>query len=1176
MLRKKNFKREGDMKKNSIILLMVLLIFSLPGFNRYDYCEEIPRPTYDNSLVFSMTHNFLSSEASDIDMIKSLFGDGLYAHLCFSTFQRVEMDWYISLGSADTGIQEFKDEFEQMLAFAKQHDVGIHLTLTYGLARTVEDYNDAKAEDIRNCQWYNDNNISSSSQQRSAASGFTQEDIQTNLPFLNLDHIDIEAKSQPFASSSILNKYVFGTFSRYARKLRGHLNAKIEALFDYLAQKQSANPNVLILISAPGESELNYYRLNSSPYLQDYFCDYSPFTVMEFRDWIKHEGLYADSEKYGGEGYENGGSRYQGASGLANFNADFGTSFSSWDLRYYNWSLSDLVDADYSDTDNPDPNIIPVSQYSYNGLKPSSGSNYIAGGFDPPRVMQEPGTDDFYDLWHTFRELSVYHYVKDMADIARTSGFPNDQYFTHQIPGDYLFGKRPADFPNLNARYYASSSPMWTADVYSDIGLGVTLYDINYGTYYSRTTQYGIGGAASLSGNWAALEYNPEVIPSTVSTSLGSVSTIYDQMIKLYNGGPHVISFFKWRNKDSNSSDYQFKDTNRGTAAKQFFDAVKNKGRQAVNTMFTPKKVEGFSGAYNSGFTNLSWSSKIWSDLDHLWTDWDDFKEFVIYRGYTPDFTADSSSEVTRKTGYTHTDFGFNYATTVYYKIGAVNDNGVIGPLDTISIEVPDFVPTPILSVSRDKLNFGYIAGQTPPPSQSFRVSNTGTGSLNWSAVDEAEWLSFDPAANTGDSVVTVTVDPTGLSAGTYKAAITVTDPLAIDSPQTVNVLLTIKNSSQNQAPFGSFDTPIDNSTVMSSIAVTGWVLDDVGVDSVKIYRDALHGEGSALVYIGDANFVEGARPDIEASYPDYPYNYKAGWGYMMLTNFLPNSGNGTFKIYAIAADVYGKEVTLGSKTITCDNANAIKPFGAIDTPSQGGDASGNSFINWGWVLTPMPNLILTDGSTLNVYVDGVQVGHPNYNINRSDIETLFPGYYNSSGAAGYFVLDTTQFSDGIHTIQWTAKDSAGNSDGIGSRYFNVQNTSSDNTSQKRSQSSKSRYFSFKGDFSSLPLEHSYSVYVAQGNDESAGFKTISSDRKGIIAIATRELERIEIHFHGEAFNFTKLPIGSTLDSEKGIFYWQLGAGFLGSYNLDFVVKQGESGHLVRRQIKINVLPRYR
>ncbi|NQT27365.1 choice-of-anchor D domain-containing protein [candidate division KSB1 bacterium] len=239
--------------------------------------------------------------------------------------------------------------------------------------------------------------------------------------------------------------------------------------------------------------------------------------------------------------------------------------------------------------------------------------------------------------------------------------------------------------------------------------------------------------------------------------------------------------------------------------------------------------------------------------------------------------------------------------------------------------------------------------------------------------------------------------------------------------------------NNQDQPPFGIFSTPLDSSTVRSAIHVTGWVVDDNGGLSVKIYR--LHNNN--LIYIGDAHIVKGSRPDVTTAYPDY---YGDGWAYLMLTNFLPNGGNGTFTLFAIATDALGQSVTLGSKTIHCDNANAVTPFGLIDTPTQGGIISGESYINWGWVLAPQPNKIPIDGSTINVYVDDVNLGHPQYDIYRSDIAALFPGYANSNGAAGYFYLNTTLYEDGAHTIQWTASDSAGNTDDIASWNFYIQN----------------------------------------------------------------------------------------------------------------------------------------
>jgi len=362
----------------------------------------------------------------------------------------------------------------------------------------------------------------------------------------------------------------------------------------------------------------------------------------------------------------------------------------------------------------------------------------------------------------------------------------------------------------------------------------------------------------------------------------------------------------------------------------------------------------------------------------------------------------------------------------------------------------------PVIALSRKQIDVTAVEGSTTSKTEYFSIGNSGSGTLDWTVAvngtNNADWLSVNPSSGTGPGTVTVTIDPSGLSAGSYTGTVTVSSTNAINSPQTVTVNLTIRYGQDLAEPFGSFDTPVNGAAVCSSIPVTGWALDDVLVESVKIYRDPVPGEGGDWVYIGDGVFVEGARPDVENAFPGYPDNSRAGWGYMLLTNFLPNGGNGTFTLYAVVTDGVGNEVTLGAKTIICDNANAVKPFGAIDTPAQGGTASGSNFINWGWVLTPQPNNIPIDGSTISVWVDGVNLGHPVYNIYRKDIAALFPGYANSNGAVGYFYLDTTAYENGVHTIQWTVTDSAGNTDGIGSRYFTIQNTGTGSSVMSRGQ----------------------------------------------------------------------------------------------------------------------------
>jgi Leucine-rich repeat (LRR) protein/triacylglycerol esterase/lipase EstA (alpha/beta hydrolase family) len=484
-----------------------------------------------------------------------------------------------------------------------------------------------------------------------------------------------------------------------------------------------------------------------------------------------------------------------------------------------------------------------------------------------------------------------------------------------------------------------------------------------------------------------------------------------------------------------------------------------------------------------------------------------------------------------------------------------------------------------ILMLNRSELNFGVVAGRSSVP-QSFTIENSGKGVLNWEIFTDSNWVKFNTKKGTNTATITVSVDSANLSAGTYNGTITVSDSMAENSPQTISVNLIVYNEGFTEDPFGEFATPINGATVSGSIAVTGWVLDNIGVENVKLYR----GEVGKLTYIGDGIFVEGARPDVELAYPGYPMNYKAGWGYMMLTNFLPGGGNGEFKIHAVVTDAEGNQITLGTKTIHCDNAHAVKPFGAIDTPTQGGTASGKNFINWGWVLTPLPNKIPEDGSTINIWVDGKNIGHPTYNNYREDIAALFPGYMNSNGAIGYFYLDTSVYENGIHTIQWTATDSAGNTDGIGSRYFSILNSG-----ESSSNSQSAVKYPYQNDYNNIlnfsiediPMSNIEPLRVEKGIDEKA--HCIKPDETGIYSIEIEELERLEVTISDSSpvaagfmmvgAQLKPLPVGTTLCQETGKFYWTPGPGFVGNYHFLFI-ERDHNNYLSRKELIVDIMPK--
>lgn len=483
----------------------------------------------------------------------------------------------------------------------------------------------------------------------------------------------------------------------------------------------------------------------------------------------------------------------------------------------------------------------------------------------------------------------------------------------------------------------------------------------------------------------------------------------------------------------------------------------------------------------------------------------------------------------------------------------------------------------PVISLSPAQLNFATDTFGNASGAQSFLVSNSGGGTLNWTISPDQTWITASPLSGTDSGYVTVSVDTSGKTAGTYNGTITVSDPNAVNSPQTLNIQLEVYSSTS--PPFGDFATPLDGSTVRSSVPFTGWALDDIKVESVKIYLK----ENGSLAYIGDAVFVEGARPDVELYYPDYPDNNRAGWGYMMLTYFLPNGGNGTYTFCAIATDAEGNETTLDTRTVTIDNANAVKPFGAIDVPAQGGEASGSSFNNSGWVLTPLPNKVPEDGSTINVYVDGVNLGHPTYNIYREDVATLFPGYANSNGAHAYFNFDTTAYANGVHTIYWTATDNAGNNDGIGSRFFTIQNPDSGSEAKSKTNSISGGipmppFPGFEiNRLANIPVKNFQHLRVIKGDHPLNGRQNVYPDKNGLIRFEIKQGERIEIDL-GKAVagyllvgnDYRPLPFGSTLDLEKGVFYWLPAAGYYGTYRMVFALS-GPDGQMNRKDIVVKI-----
>jgi hypothetical protein len=387
-----------------------------------------------------------------------------------------------------------------------------------------------------------------------------------------------------------------------------------------------------------------------------------------------------------------------------------------------------------------------------------------------------------------------------------------------------------------------------------------------------------------------------------------------------------------------------------------------------------------------------------------------------------------------------------------------------------------------------------------------------------------------------------------------------------------------------HSAPFGVVDTPIDGVTGLAgSIAVTGWALDERGIASVAVYRDRVAPEPAGpQVFIGNATLIEGARPDVAATYPASPGRTRAGWGLLVLTNMLPNGGNGTYRLHAYATDTDNMRSLLGSRTITCANATSPHPFGAIDTPEQGATISGSSYANFGWVLSRGTRRADgPGGGTVRVVIDGVAVGTPVGWTNRSDLSTLFPigEFAGVNTALAVYSIDTTQLSNGLHTIAWSVIDNqpTQNAAGIGSRYFTVANGSaltatSRLTAAAHSAPDASSRLSIRDEIALAPRDAA-PIVARRGFSLEAPFRRYGPDANGRVTIQGEELDRFELRLPAgkglsghvrSGDDLLPLPIGSRLDPVTGVFTWQPGVGFVGAY--DFVFVRRVSGTAVSAQ----------
>ena len=152
-------------------------------------------------------------------------------------------------------------------------------------------------------------------------------------------------------------------------------------------------------------------------------------------------------------------------------------------------------------------------------------------------------------------------------------------------------------------------------------------------------------------------------------------------------------------------------------------------------------------------------------------------------------------------------------------------------------------VPAPVIYPNRVEVNFYAASGQTSLPSQWLTVGNSGGGTLSWSASASAGWVTVAPSSGSGNGKIKIDANPSGLSPGIHNATITISDPQAANSSQTVYVILNV--SSGTEEPYFTVE--------MYNYALRGWPIRASFID--------FDSDGDKDIVFDEAGFSGGPEP---------------------------------------------------------------------------------------------------------------------------------------------------------------------------------------------------------------------------------------------------------------------------------------------------------------------------
>lgn len=243
---------------------------------------------------------------------------------------------------------------------------------------------------------------------------------------------------------------------------------------------------------------------------------------------------------------------------------------------------------------------------------------------------------------------------------------------------------------------------------------------------------------------------------------------------------------------------------------------------------------------------------------------------------------------------------------------------------------------------------------------------------------------------------------------GSHVITVTATDSDNNPVSGSLNVTVTVV-----VPPSVMIDSLTPGEIVTGTVTVGGWAIDSATTVGTAISSVQILVDGNA---VGLANYGVN-RPDVCIVYPGRPGCPNVGFQYSLNTSTL---APGSHTVTAVATDT---ETPPQTASWAINITVVAAPTVTIESPATGASVSGRVVIS-GWALDSAASggAVIT---TVQISVDGNNVGTATYGLARPDVCNTYPGRPGCPNVGFTYTLDTTSLSAGSHVITVSATDAS-------------------------------------------------------------------------------------------------------------------------------------------------------